>query len=352
MWLNELIAAIPTPDESAMSAARKRQASLTKPAGSLGRLEDLAIRIAGIRGEPLPILRHKAVLTLAGDHGVVAEGVSAYPQEVTAQMLANFQRGGAAVNVLAKMIGARLVVADLGAAGDVAAGTRIVRRKTARGTENMTRRAAMSAEQALRALKAGADLAAAESERGLDVLALGEMGIGNTTSAAAIAAVFTRRDPADLIGRGTGIDENGLARKIDAARRAIDTNKPDADDPLDVLAKLGGFELAGLAGAALAAASRRCPILIDGYPATAAVMIAQALAPRLQPFLIASHLSRENGHQIMLDRLGLRPLLDLEMRLGEGTGAVLGLFLADAACRLMAEMATFDEAGIAGRVEP
>lgn len=346
MWLDELISRIGSLDKEAMRAARTRQQLLTKPKGSLGRLEDLSIQIAGITGKALPSLDRKVVVVMAGDHGIVAEGVSAYPQVVTAQMVENFRLGGAAINVLARLAGARLTVVDVGVATAISTGGGVVSEKVAAGTANMTRGPAMTREQTLRAMKAGAAAVEAELAHGLDVLAVGEMGIGNTASAAAVAAVLTGRDAAELIGRGTGVDDAGLSRKVEAVRRAIEVNRPAKDDPLDVLAKLGGIELAAIAGAALAAAAHRRPVMVDGYPATAGVMAAAAMVPALRPFLIAAHRSEEKGHQIMLDWLGLRPLLDLGMRLGEGTGAVLGMFLAEAACRTLCEMATLEEAGV------
>jgi nicotinate-nucleotide--dimethylbenzimidazole phosphoribosyltransferase len=346
MWLDELISRIGSLDEEAMRAARTRQQFLSKPRGSLGRLEDLSIQIAGITGKALPALDRKVVVAMAGDHGIVAEGVSAYPQAVTSQMVENFRVGGAAINVLVRLVGARLIVVDVGVVAEVRAGGGMVSEKVAAGTGNMTRGPAMTREQALQAMKVGAGAVEAELDRGLDVLALGEMGIGNTASAAAVAAVLMGRAPAELIGRGTGVDDSGLLRKVEAVTRAIEVNRPAADDPLDVLAKVGGFEIAGIAGATLAAAAHRRPVVVDGYPATAAIMAAAAMAPALRPFLIAAHRSEEKGHQIMLDWLGLRPLLDLGMRLGEGTGAVLGMFLAEAACRTLCEMATFEEAGV------
>jgi nicotinate-nucleotide--dimethylbenzimidazole phosphoribosyltransferase len=346
MWLDELISRIGSLDKEAMRAARTRQQLLTKPKGSLGRLEDLSIQIAGITGKALPSLDRKVVVVMAGDHGIVAEGVSAYPQVVTAQMVENFRVGGAAINVLARLAGARLTVVDVGVATAISAGGGVTSEKVAAGTANMTRGPAMTREQTLLAMKAGAAAVEAELAHGLDVLAVGEMGIGNTASAAAVAAVLTGRSPAELIGRGTGVDDAGLSRKVDAVRRAIEVNRPAQDDPLDVLAKLGGIELAAIAGATLAAAVHRRPVMVDGYPATAGVMAAAAMAPTLRPFLIAAHRSEEKGHQIMLDWLGLRPLLDLGMRLGEGTGAVLGMFLAEAACRTLCEMTTLEEAGV------
>lgn len=346
LWLDGLIARIGSLDPQAVEAARGRQDSLTKPQGSLGRLEDLSLQIAGITGQPMPELRSKVIITMAADHGVVAEGVSAYPQAVTAQMVENFRRGGAAVNVLAGLVNARVVVVDIGVASALSEDCELIGLKVASGTANMTRGPAMTTEQAFRSLKAGADVLEGELARGLDIVALGDMGIGNTTAAAAIASALTGLPPSELVGRGTGVDDPGLARKVAAVERALEVNRPETGDPLDILAKVGGFELGGLAGVALAAAAHRRPVVIDGYPATAAAMIATALAPGIRPFLIAGHRSCERGHAAMHDWLGLRPLLDLEMRLGEGTGAALALFLIDAACRTLGEMATFEEAGV------
>lgn len=341
--------AIPPLDARAMAAARARQDRLTKPRGALGRLEALSIQLAGITGQATPRLAHKLVLVMAGDHGVAAEGVSAYPQSVTAQMVINFLAGGAAINVLARQTGARVVVADLGVAAALPARPDLVDAKVASGTANLAHGPAMSHDQARQALLAGADLFGRELAAGVDILGMGEMGIGNTTSAAAVAAALTGQDPARLVGRGTGVDAAGLARKIEVVRRGLAVNTPDPADGLDVLAKVGGFEIGGLAGAMLAAAAHRCPVMVDGVIATAAAMIAVTLHPGLRPYLIAAHRSAEPGHDAMLVWLGLEPLLDLGMRLGEGTGAVLGMQLADAACRLLAEMATFDEAGVDDR---
>lgn len=332
-----------------MAAARARQDRLTKPRGALGRLEALSIQLAGITGQATPRLAHKLVLVMAGDHGVAVEGISAYPQSVTAQMVINFLAGGAAINVLARQTSARVVVADLGVAAALPARPDLVGAKVASGTANLAHGPAMSHDQARQALQTGADLFGRELAAGVDILGTGEMGIGNTTSAAAVAAALTGQDPAWLVGRGTGVDDAGLARKIEVVRRGLAVNTPDPADGLDVLAKVGGFEIGGLAGAMLAAAAHRCPVMVDGVIATAAAMIAVTLHPGLRPYLIAAHRSAEPGHDAMLAWLGLEPLLDLGMRLGEGTGAVLGMQLADAACRLLAEMATFDEAGVDDR---
>jgi nicotinate-nucleotide--dimethylbenzimidazole phosphoribosyltransferase len=346
---DDLISRIGPLDGGAMAAARARQARLTKPPGSLGRLEGLSIQLAGILGQPLPTLHHKVIVTMAGDHGVVAEGVSAFPQAVTPQMVLNFLNGGAAINVLAAHVGARVVVVDMGVAATVPAHPALVDKKVARGTANIACGAAMSREQALRALWAGVEVVIAELARGLDILGVGEMGIGNSTPSAAVAAALTGRSPAEIVGRGTGVDEAGLARKVMVVQRALLTNRPDPADALDVLTKVGGFEIGGMAGAMLAAAAHRRPVMVDGFISTAAAMLAVGLAPQARAYLIASHRSQERGHHIMLEWLGLQPLLDLDLRLGEGTGAALGISLAEVSCMLLREMATFDEAGVSGR---
>jgi nicotinate-nucleotide--dimethylbenzimidazole phosphoribosyltransferase len=345
----ERIAQIPPLDESAQAAARARQDVLTKPRGSLGRLESLSIQLAGISGNPLPQIKHKVIITMAGDHGVVDEGVSAYPQEVTPQMVLNFIKGGAAINVLARHVGARVIVVDMGVASDLAPHPNLVDAKVAPGTANIAAGPAMSRQQGLQTLQAGIRVIETELSRGLDILGVGEMGIGNTTPSAAIAAALTGRPPAEIVGRGTGIDDASLAHKIDTVQRALLVNQPNPADALDVLAKVGGFEIGGMAGAMLAAAAHRRPVMVDGFISTAAAMIAVALAPDVRPYLIASHRSQEYGHHLMLDWLGLEPLLDLDLRLGEGTGAALGIFLAEAACKILGEMATFDQAGVSQR---
>lgn len=346
MSLERLISQIGPLDQAAMAAARARQDRLTKPQGSLGRLEALSIQIAGITGQAQPRLHHKVIVTMAGDHGVVAEGVAVFPQEVTPQMVHNFLRGGAGINVLARHVGARIVVVDMGVAAPLEAHTGLIIKKIAPGTGNIARGPAMDRDQARRCLEAGAEVVEAELERGLDILGTGEMGIGNTTPSSAIVAAFTGHSPAEVVGRGAGVDEAGLSRKIAAVQRALAVNRPDPQDALDVLTKVGGFEIGGLAGAILAAAAHRRPVVVDGFISTAAAMIAVGLAPEVRPYLIAAHRSQERGHQTMLAWLGLSPLMDLDLRLGEGTGAALGISLADAACKILNEMATFDEAGV------
>lgn len=344
--LQELIDAIGPLDKAAMQAAAQRQDTLTKPQGSLGRLERLSIQIAGITGQVRPRLPHKVIVTMAGDHGVVEEGVSAFPQEVTPQMVYNFLRGGAAINVLARHVGARVVVVDMGVAADLEPHPHLVDKKVAKGTRSIAQGPAMEREQALQAVLNGAEVVYREIEKGLDILGTGDMGIGNTTPSAAIAAAITGRAPAEIVGRGTGVDDAGLFRKIAAVQRALAVNRPDPYDGLDVLSKVGGFEIGGLAGAILAAAANRKPIVIDGFISTAAALIATTLAPQVRPYLIAAHRSQERGHRLMLEWLGLDPLLDLDLRLGEGTGAALAMNVVEAACRILDEMATFAEAGV------
>jgi len=332
-----------------MQAARVRQDDLTKPRGSLGQLEDISVKIAGITGEEKPVIQHKVVTTMAGDHGVVAEGVSAYPSEVTPQMVLNFLYGGAAINVLARHVGARVTVVDMGIASEMEPHPDLVNKKIALGTDNIAKGPAMTREQAVQAIEAGAQVVKAELEKGLDILATGDMGIGNTTPSAAIAAAITGRPPKDIVGRGTGVDDDGLQRKINAVENALKINSPDPADGLDMLAKVGGFEIGGLAGAILAAAAHRKPVIIDGFISTAAAMIAVSLAPQVSDYLFSAHRSQELGHQIMLEWLELEPMLDLQMRLGEGTGAVLAFSLVEAACKILSEMATFSEAGVSDK---
>jgi nicotinate-nucleotide--dimethylbenzimidazole phosphoribosyltransferase len=347
--LQDIIARIQGLDEAAMAAAKARQDTLTKPPGSLGRLEELSIQLAGVSGKEIPSIKDKVIITMAGDHGVVAEGVSAFPQEVTPQMVLNFLHGGAAINVLARHVGARITIVDMGVAVDMEAHPLLVVKKIAHGTANMTKGPAMTREQAEQAILAGVEVVEAEIETGLDIVGTGDMGIGNTTPSAAIAAVLTGIEPAKLAGRGTGVDDEGLKRKIDAIERALAVNKPNPKDGLDVLAKVGGFEIGGLAGVILGAAAHRKPIMVDGFISTAAAMIAVTIAPAVHPYLISAHRSQEYGHSQMVEWLGLKPLVDLDFRLGEGTGAALGISFAEAACKILAEMATFAEAGVSDK---
>jgi nicotinate-nucleotide--dimethylbenzimidazole phosphoribosyltransferase len=290
---------------------------------------------------------------MAGDHGVAAEGVSAYPSEVTAQMVLNFLAGGAGINVLARHVGARVVVVDCGVASDIGspAVAGLVVKKVAKGTRNMAQGPAMTRAQAVRSLEVGVDVLEEELPRGIDICGVGDMGIANTTPSSAIVSVLAGRDPAEVTGRGTGITDEAWLNKVRVVRRALEVNKPDPGDPLDVLAKVGGFEIGGIAGLCLAAASHRIPVVIDGFISTAGAMIACAIEPKVKGYLIAAHRSVEPGHQVMLEWLGTSPLLDLGMRLGEGTGAALGISLVEAGVRILNEMASFDEAGVSRRTD-
>jgi nicotinate-nucleotide--dimethylbenzimidazole phosphoribosyltransferase len=346
--LSDVIELIRPLDEQAMAAARQRQDLLTKPPGSLGRLERLATQLAGITGESLPRLPRKAVVVMAADHGVAREGVSAYPQEVTAQMVQNFASGGAAINVLARQARARVIVVDVGVAADLPLTLPIIHRKIALGTANLADGPAMTREQAVAAIDVGLEVVAREAKRGLDVVCLGEMGIGNTTAASAVVAASTGSLVAEVTGRGTGIDESTWRHKVGVIERALHVNQPDAADPLDVLAKVGGFEIAALVGVALGAASRRIAVVVDGFIATSAVILAVQLCPRVRGYLIAAHRSAEFGHRVALESLELEPLVALDLRLGEGSGAAVVLAILDAAVALLGEMATFEEAGVAG----
>ena len=347
--LTKLLSIVTLPDPGAEIEVRRRLDQLTKPPGSLGRLEELVVRLAAISGVCPPALRDPVIFTLAGDHGVVAQGVSAYPQIVTAQMVENFLRGGAAVNVLARYAGARVVVADLGVAAPLSRHRDLRDCKIAPGTADMTRGPAMTREQAVRAVEAGIALVEAERARGADLIGTGEMGIGNTTAASALVAALTGAAVESVTGPGTGVDAAGRWRKLDAIRRALDVNQPDPADALDTLAKVGGFEIAGLVGVILAGAAYRVPVVLDGFIAGAAALTAVRLKPDARGALLAAHRSAEPGHARVLEALGLEPYLDLGMRLGEGTGAALCISLARAACAVLSEMATFKSAGVTDR---
>jgi nicotinate-nucleotide--dimethylbenzimidazole phosphoribosyltransferase len=340
---------IPDLDLQSAEKARERQNTLTKPAGSLGRLEELSIQLAGIRGALKPAFPRKAVIVMAGDHGVTAEGISAYPSDVTRQMVFNFLRGGAAINVLARQAGARVIVVDIGVAGEFGQTTGLIHRNIARGTQDMSKGPAMTRQQAEESISVGIEVAEAEIAKGLDLLAVGEMGIGNTTPSSAITALYTGKPVRLVTGRGTGLDEAGFVHKVEVIEQSLDLHKPDPADPIEVLSKVGGFEIGGLAGSILGAAARRVPVILDGFISGAAALLAVGLEPRVKPFLIASHLSVEAGHRAILEHLGMRALLDLDLRLGEGTGAVLAFHLIDASVKILNEMATFSEAGVSGK---
>lgn len=334
-------------DQEAMRAARARQDRLTKPRGALGVLEEISIKVAGITGDLRPLPGAKSIIVMAADHGVTAEGVSLYPPEVTAQMVLNFLAGGAAINVLSRHVGAEVRVVDVGVAAHVE-GEGLVSRRVKPGTANMAVGPAMSREEAVAALEVGIEVAEEEMARGAAFLAAGDMGIGNTTAASAITACVTGLDPIEVTGRGTGIDDAGLEHKVKIIRRVLEVNRPDRSDALDVLSRLGGLEIAGIAGVMLAAAAARRPVLVDGFISAAGALVAAGLHPNTADFMLASHLSVERGHAAILERLGLHPIIQANMRLGEGTGAALAFFLVDAALKILSEMATFDEAGVSG----
>ncbi len=344
-WLEQTCAAVTPVDADAAARAQTRLDSKTKPRGSLGRLEELACRLAAVYRTADPALPAKAVVVMAADHGVAEEGVSAYPQEVTTQMVKNFLTGGAAINVLARQQGARVIVADLGTKCPVQL-SQVRDCRLGPGTANFTRGPAMSRDMAVRAVEAGIRLAGELVADGIGLVGVGDMGIGNTTASSAMTAVLTGEPPERVTGRGTGIDEQRRRHKVEAIERALRVNRPDPADALDVLAKVGGFEIAGLAGVILGAAAHRVPVLLDGFITGAAALAASGLCSPSRDYLVASHRSVEPGHEAVLRHLGLRPLLDLDLRLGEGTGAVLAMSLAEAALRILREMATFEAAGV------
>ncbi|HBH97519.1 MAG TPA: nicotinate-nucleotide--dimethylbenzimidazole phosphoribosyltransferase [Candidatus Omnitrophica bacterium] len=336
-------------NEDAEASAQQRLNRLTKPPGSLGRLEDIATQLAGILGTASPSIGGKAIITMAADHGVADEGVSAYPKVVTPQMVLNFLRGGAAINVLARLVGAQMIVVDMGVAADLPAHPKLVSRKIGYGTKNMAVGPAMTRAEAHAAIQAGLEIVGEAIGRGATVIGTGDMGIGNTTASSALVAAMTQQDPQVVTGRGTGVDEATYRKKVAVIQRALAINRPDPADPLEVLAKVGGFEIAGLVGVILGGAQARKPVVIDGFISGASALIASAVEPRVNAYLIAAHRSQEPGHRIVLERLGLRPLLELDMRLGEGTGAALAMPILEAACHILNDMATFDEAGVSER---
>jgi nicotinate-nucleotide--dimethylbenzimidazole phosphoribosyltransferase len=353
MTLRATIARIGPLDAGAMAATRARLDRLTKPPGSLGRLESLAIQLAGIRGELAPAVDRPAVVIFAGDHGVAARGVSAYRREVTAQMVANFAAGGAAIDVLAGLAGCRLLVVDIGVAGPpstaVVDGPRLIAARVADGSADFTAGLAMTTQETLDAIEVGRSVVDDMTDDGVDLVAVGEMGIGNTTAASALVAALTSRPVEEVTGRGTGVDDAGWRRKVETIQAGLALHRPDPRDPIGSLAALGGLEIAGLVGAIVEAAARRIPVVLDGFITGAAALVAAALAPELPARLIAAHRSVEPGHRIVLDRLGLEPLLELGLRLGEASGAALAVPLVRAAAAIPRQMATFESAGVSDR---
>lgn len=344
--IEEVVYTISGLDYKLIEKAQNNLNNLTKPQDSLGKLEDIAKLIVGMTRKENPDLGHKVIFTLAADHGVAAEKVSAFPQEVTEQMVYNFLRGGAAINVLAKHIGARVVIADVGVAVDVGPHPKLLQKKIGYGTRNISITNAMTRDDAVKAIETGIDIFDHEVKAGIDIIGTGEMGIANTTASTAIAAVFTNRKAEELTGRGTGIDDNALMNKIRVVRDALVINRPNPDDAIDVLAKVGGFEIGGLAGIMLAAASKKVPIVLDGFISGAAALIAYHIEPKAKEYMIASHCSVEVGHKFILEHLGLEPLFDFKMRLGEGTGACFGINIVEASVKILTQMATFKDAHV------
>jgi len=342
--LQTLITSISDLDQESIGQIQKHLDSLTKPQGSLGQLETLAKQLGGIQRTSNPKILKKAILLMAGDHGVAAAGVSAFPQEVTPQMVYNIIGGGAAINVLARHANAEVFCTDVGVAFPLEGA--IIHKRVANGTQNMMEGPAMTRQQALQALLVGAEVADEKIRAGYNFLATGDLGIGNTTPSSAIVALFTNSPVESVVGRGTGIDDAGLIKKRHAIEKAIELNKPDPQDALDVLTKVGGLEIAAIAGSILQAAASRVPIVIDGFISTAGALVAAKLAPKSTAFMIPSHGSAEIGHRKALAELGLDPLLSLNMRLGEGTGAALTFHLVEAALHILEEMSTFADAGV------
>lgn len=345
----KLDAQIEAVDEAWIEKAAARQLTLTKPPGSLGRLEEIANCLAAIQQTITPKVSRKRIYVVAADHGVTAEGVSAYPSAVTAQMIDNFLNGGAAINVLGRHGEIDVRIVDAGVDADLSSRANLIDVKTLRGTANFARGPAMTRVEAERLVNAGIELARAARADGIELLGIGEMGIGNTTAASAITAALLRADPASHTDRGTGVDDPGLARKVEVIRRALAVNNPDPNDAIDVLSKVGGAEIAVMMGIVIGAAINRVAVVADGFISTAAAALAVSLCPNARGYLFLAHRSVERGHEALISLIGLEPLLDLKMRLGEGTGAALAMHIIDAAAKLLNEMATFSEANVSDK---
>ncbi|MDI6744020.1 MAG: nicotinate-nucleotide--dimethylbenzimidazole phosphoribosyltransferase [Thermodesulfovibrionales bacterium] len=330
--------------------AQKHLDNLTKPLGSLGRLEEFARRLVAITGNKNPILDKKVIFTFAGDHGVTEEGVSAFPKAVTQQMVLNFIRGGAGINVLARHAGADVVVIDIGVDHDFGETEGLINLKVINGTKNFAKEPAMTREDAVRCIETGIELANGYAKKGYKLFGTGDMGIGNTTPSSAIAAVLAGRPVSEVTGKGTGITDESLQNKIKVIEKGINLNKPNPNDAIDVLSKVGGAEIGGIAGLVLGAASNRIPVVIDGFISTAGALITYCIEPKVKDYIFAAHNSVEIGHKLMLDKMGLSPILDLNLRLGEGTGAALAMLMIEAGLKIYKEMATFGEAGVSEKV--
>lgn len=351
MELETLLSKITSINGKFIEQAEQRLDNLTKPRGSLGRLEEFAKQLVAITENPMPVLDKKVIFTFAGDHGVADEGVSAFPKEVTRQMVFNFLNGGAGINVLARQAKAEVVVVDIGVDYDFSEqkDTPLVIKKVVKGTKNMTKGTAMTRDEALKCIGVGLDLANEYKKKGFNIFGTGEMGIANTTPSSAIAAVFTQKPVEEVTGKGTGINNNAWKNKVAVIKDSISINKPDTSDPIDVLSKIGGAEIGGIAGLVLGAAANKIPVVIDGFISTAGALIAYTIEPKTKDYMFAAHNSQEVGHRAMLEKIGLKPILDLDLRLGEGTGAALAMLIIEAGLKIYKEMATFEEAAIAGK---
>jgi len=344
--LNDTLNAIEPIEENFISEAQKRSDNLTKPQGSLGRLEELAALVCGIKRTSRPKIENKVIFTLAADHGIAEEGVSAYPQEVTKEMVYNFVRGGAGINVIARHINAKVVVVDMGVKGEIL-NDKVVIKKVSNGSKNFVKGMAMTREQAIKSIVYGIELVEEEMKKEtIDIVGTGDMGIANTTPSSAVVAAITGAEVEKVTGRGTGISDENFNKKINVIKKGLNLNKPNSDDAIDVLSKVGGFEIGGIAGVILACAKNKIPVVIDGFISGAGALIAYKLNPLTKDYMIASHQSVEQGHKILLDYIGLKPLLNLNLRLGEGTGAALGINLVEVSIKILNEMATFEEADV------
>lgn len=349
--LQETVSSIGSLNSEYIALAQARLDSLTKPKGSLGRLEDFARRIVAITENAKPRLDKKAVFVFASDHGVVEERISAYPKEVTREMVYNFLRGGAGINTLSRHAGADVFVIDIGVDWDFEGTEGLIIRKVKRGTRNFVKDRSMTADEAANCIEVGIELAEDKIKKGYNFIAVGDMGIGNTTSSAAVMCAFTGLHPKEVVGHGTGIDDETWSRKAGVVDNALALHNPDSNSTLDILSKVGGFEIGGIAGVILGAASKRIPVVVDGFVSTAGATVALGLSPNVKDYIFFSHMSAEGGHGLVLKRLGIEPIINLDMRLGEGTGAVIGMFIIEAGVKAYNEMATFEEAMVSRKLE-
>jgi len=346
MDIKEYIEKIEMPDEKIVEKVQEKQDNLTKPKGSLGRLEELSSLVCSIKRSLSPKIGNKVIFTLAADHGIAEEGVSAYPSEVTKEMVYNFISGGAGINVLARHIGAKVIIVDMGVKGEILS-DKVVNKKIDYGTKNFLKGPAMTKEQAIKSIIYGIELVEEEMKnKPIDIVGVGDMGIGNTTPSSAIVSAITHIEVEKVTGRGTGINDEIFKNKIRVIKEGLNLNNPNPEDAIDVLSKVGGFEIGGIAGVILACAKNKIPVVIDGFISGAGALISYKLNPITKNYMIASHQSVEQGHKILLDYIGLKPLLNLNLRLGEGTGSCLGIFLVECAIKILNEMATFEEAGV------